>query len=374
MESANGKKVLISGASIAGLSTACLLSKLGYDVTVIEQAGEPRTAGAAVDIRGLAVDVVKRMGIFDQLIANRLRVELIEFKEADDSTAGSIALPNEAVDSPDDDIEIERDIFINSLFSRLLTTVTFRFNNSIATLAETSDGITVTFRDGTQQTVDLVIGCDGLHSVVRHNWFGHETDYTHFMEAYFSITTVAKLLIKEKTMQLFNVPDKAITLNAYNKKTDIIFSFFAEKEIPYNYRDIEQQRAIILNQFAGQGWRTGELLAEVQQSGKFYFDKFCQIKMPSWTKGRVALVGDAGYCASPAAGMGASLSVIGAATLADALEKHNGDVELAFQEYNQTLRPFIDDVQATAESNVRNNFIPRTEEAIHERNTQLTAF
>jgi 2-polyprenyl-6-methoxyphenol hydroxylase-like FAD-dependent oxidoreductase len=374
MESANGKKVLISGASIAGLSTACLLTKLGYTVTVVEQANEPRTAGAAVDIRGLAVDISKRMGIFDQLDANRLRVERIEFKEADDSTAGSIALTNDNVDSQDDDIEIERDIFINSLFDRLLTTVTFLFNNTITTLAETNDGVYVTLKDGTQQTFDLVIGCDGLHSIVRHNWFGHEADYAYFMEAYFSITTVSKLLINEKTMQLFNVPDKAITLNAYNKKTDIIFSFFSQKEIPYNYRDIDQQRAIILNQFAGQGWRTNELLTEVQQSDKFYFDKFCQIKMPSWTKGRVALVGDAGYCASPAAGMGASLSVIGAAALADALEKHSGNLELAFQEYNQTLRPFIDEVQATAELNVKENFIPRTEEAIHRRNTQTTAF
>lgn len=374
MESANGKKVLISGASIAGLSTACLLTKLGYTVTVVEQANEPRTAGAAVDIRGLAVDISKRMGIFDQLDANRLRVERIEFKEADDSTAGSIALTNDNVDSQDDDIEIERDIFINSLFDRLLTTVTFLFNNTITTLAETNDGVYVTLKDGTQQTFDLVIGCDGLHSIVRHNWFGHEADYAYFMEAYFSITTVSKLLINEKTMQLFNVPDKAITLNAYNKKTDIIFSFFSQKEIPYNYRDIDQQWAIILNQFAGQGWRTNELLTEVQQSDKFYFDKFCQIKMPSWTKGRVALVGDAGYCASPAAGMGASLSVIGAAALADALEKHSGNLELAFQEYNQTLRPFIDEVQATAELNVKENFIPRTEEAIHRRNTQTTAF
>jgi 2-polyprenyl-6-methoxyphenol hydroxylase-like FAD-dependent oxidoreductase len=374
MESANGKKVLISGASIAGLSTACLLNKLGYTVTVVEQANEPRTAGAAVDIRGTAVDISKRMGIFDQLNANRLRVERIEFKAADDSTAGSIVLTNEDAASQDDDIEIERDIFINSLFDRLISSVAFIFNNSIATLAETNDGVDVTFKDGTQQTFDLVIGCDGLHSIVRNRWFGHEAEYAYFMEAYFSITTVNKLLIDEKTMQLFNVPDKAITLNAYNGKTDIIFSFFSENEIPYNYRDIDQQRAIILNQFAGQGWRTDELLAEVQQSGKFYFDKFCQLKMPSWTKGRVALVGDAGYCASPAAGMGASLSVIGAAALADALEKHNGNPALAFQEYNQTLRPFIEEVQATAESNVRDNFIPRTEEAIHQRNTQLTAF
>ena len=223
---------------------------------------------------------------------------------------------------------------------------------------------------GSQQAFDLVVGCDGLHSVVRKIWFGHEAEYTHFLEAYFSITIVNKLLIKQKTMQMYNVPEKAVSLNAYNNKTDIIFCFFSEKEIPYDYRDTDQQRKIILEQFAGQGWRTTELLEEVQHSKNFYFDKFCQVKLPSWTKGRVALVGDAGYCASPAAGMGASLSLEGAAALADALQKHDENFELAFQDYNKNLRPFIEEVQAAAEFNISQNFIPRTEEAIRKRNTQ----
>jgi 2-polyprenyl-6-methoxyphenol hydroxylase-like FAD-dependent oxidoreductase len=178
------------------------------------------------------------------------------------------------------------------------------------------------------------------------------------------------LLVKQKVMQAYNVPDKAIMLNAYNNKTDIIFCFNSEKEIPYEYRDIAQQRAIILETFAGESWRTTELLEEIRQANNFYFDKFCQIKMPSWTKGRVALVGDAGYCASPAAGMGASLSVSGAAALADALQEHNGNFKLAFQDYNKNLRPFIEEVQAAAELNLREGFIPRTEEAIRKRNKE----
>jgi 2-polyprenyl-6-methoxyphenol hydroxylase-like FAD-dependent oxidoreductase len=92
--------------------------------------------------------------------------------------------------------------------------------------------------------------------------------------------------------------------------------------------------------------------------------------MPSWTKGRVALVDDATYSASPAAGMGGSLAMEGAVTLADALQKHNGNFELAFQDYNKNLRPFIEEVQAEAELNAREKFIPSTEEAIRKRNEQ----
>ncbi len=374
MKIIKNKNVLISGASIAGLSTAYWMHRLGYNVIVVEIASEPRTAGAAIDIKDDAIDAIKRMGIFEQLKANRLHVDLIEFKNSGDVTEGSILLHNQDAAFPDNEIEIERDKFIGVLFDMLKNDVAFIFNNSITALNETSENITATFKDGSQRSFDLVLGCDGMHSGMRKIWFGEEGQYTHFLQAYFSITIVNKLLIKQKTMQMYNVPDKAITLNAYNNKTDIIFCFFSEKEISYDYRNTEQQRNIMLDKFSGQGWRSPELLEEVTHSKNFYFDKFCQIKMSSWTKGRVALIGDAGYCASPAAGMGGSLSIIGATTLADALQKQDDNFELAFEEYNKNLRPFIEEIQTIAESNIKENFIPRTEEAIHKRNTETRAF
>lgn len=372
MEPLKKQNILISGASMAGLSTANWLNKQGYKVTVVEIAKELRTAGSAVDLKGIAVDAVKLLGIFEQLKAERLNVETVEFKNAEDITEGSIHIDHENEEHSDEEIEIEieRDKFVRILYDEIKKDVEFIFDDTITALNETRENIEVSFKNAPQRLFDLVIGCDGIHSGVRKMVFGHETEYAHFLEAYFSITIVNKLLIKQKTMQMFNVPDKAITLNAYNNKTDVIFCFYSEKEIPYNYRDEEQQRKIILDQFKELSWRTPELLEEMQNSKSFYFDKFCQIKMPSWTKGRVALVGDAGYCASPAAGMGASLAMVGAVTLTDALEKHNGNFELAFQEYNQLLRPFIEEVQAEAELNIKESFIPRTEEAIRKRNLQ----
>ncbi|MDJ1472731.1 FAD-dependent monooxygenase [Xanthocytophaga flava] len=366
MNSSKEKKVLVSGASIAGLSTAYWLNKMGYKVTVVEIANEPRMGGTAVDFRGKTVDLVKRMGIFELLQSHALNLERIEFKNAEDVTENSLLLNNEKHLS--NEIEIERTQLVCILLDSVQNDVEFIFNDSVTSLTETEDDIKVTFKSGSQQAFDLVIGCDGTHSGIRKIWFGDEREYTHFLEAYFSISIVNKSLITPNTMQFYNVPGKAYMLNAYKDKTDIIFSFLSEKEIPYDYRNTEQQRQIILQQFTGQGWRTAELLEEIANSTNFYFDKFCQIKMPSWTKGRVALVGDAAYCASPAAGMGGSLAVEGATALADALQKHNGNFELAFQDYNKNLRPFIEEVQAEAEFNVRENFIPRTEEAIRKRN------
>jgi 2-polyprenyl-6-methoxyphenol hydroxylase-like FAD-dependent oxidoreductase len=177
-------------------------------------------------------------------------------------------------------------------------------------------------------------------------------------------------LIRENTSQMYNEPGKAVMLNAYNHKTDIVFCFYSEKEHPYDYRDEKQQRIMILDQFSGLDWRIPELLKEVNQSNNFYFDKLCQIKMPSWTKGRVALVGDAGYCASPAAGMGGSLAIDGAAALAYAFQKYPDDFELAFKEYNQRFRPFVEEVQANAAKFGVEMLIPRTKEAIRKRNVK----
>ncbi len=374
MELQKEKKVLISGASIAGLSSAYWMNRLGYKVTVVEMAGALRTGGAAVDVREGTIDIARRMGIFEQLKSNRLHLEMWKFKTAEDLTEGTMMVSKAGEPQSDDDIEIERDKLVHILFDALKDNVEFLFGNSITALHETADHITATFKDGTQRAFDLVLGCDGLHSGVRKIWFGHEAEYAHFLQHYFSLTIVNKLLIRENTAQMYNVPGKVIMLNAYKGKTDIVFCFFSEKELSYDYRDAAQQRDIILEQFAGESWRAAELLEEVQQAGTAYFDQFCQIRMPAWTKGRVALVGDAAYAASPAAGMGASLAMNGAAALADALEKHNGNFEAAFQEYDQHLRPFMEEVQDTAVIMLQEHLIPKTEEAIRKRNAQGTFF
>ena len=265
--------------------------------------------------------------------------------------------------------EIERNTLLNMLFELVKKDTQFIFNASVTSMKETGDHMEVTFNDGSMQHFDLVLGCDGIHSSVRKIWFGHQEEYSHFLDQYFSITIVNKLLIKENTTQFFNVPDKAIMLNAYNNKTDIVLCFRSAEEISYDYRNETQQRNIILDHFKGAGWRTEELLQEMMDSKTFYFDKLCQIRMPSWTKGRVALVGDAGYCASPAAGMGGSLAIDGAAALADAFEKTGENYEIAFQDYNKTFRPFIEEVQERVLTIGLDVLVPRTEEAIRKRNT-----
>jgi 2-polyprenyl-6-methoxyphenol hydroxylase-like FAD-dependent oxidoreductase len=348
---APNKNVLVSGASFAGLATAYWMNKLGYDVTVVEISKDLKKGGTPINIGDDAAGVVKRMGLFEQIQENRLKMEDAELRNANDVTEGPLQFPP-SFPAPEIDWEIERDTLLDLMFDAVKDDVKFVFKNSIEALEHAENDIKVSFKDGSQRSFALIFGCDGVHSRVRGLQFGNENEYMHFLGQYFSITIVNELLVKENSTQIYNEPGKFVMLNAYNNKTDIVLCFSPESEIPYDYRDEAQQRKIISEQFASQGWRIPELLEKIENATSFYFDKVCQIKMPSWTKGRVALVGDAAYCASPASGMGGSLAIIGAAALADAFQRHHGNVELAFQEYNESFRPYIEMVQASAADNL----------------------
>ena len=357
------KSILISGASFAGLATAFWMKQLGYHVTVVEVAEGLRRGGTPVNIRGNTVEIVKRMGLFEQIQANKLPMKLTKLMNPN----GAAVRPDQ--DEPaEEEYEIERDILLDLMFGAVPGDVEFDFGDSIASMDEGKDGIDVSFKKGLGRAFDLVFGCDGAHSAVRKYWFGPEKEFSFFLEAYGSVSIVNKLLIPENTSQAYNEPGKAVMLSAYNHKTDIILLFSSEKKVPFDYRDEEQKRKMIVDQFSGVGWRTQELLEEVKQSDNLYFDALSQIKMPFWTKGRVALVGDAGYCASPAAGMGGSLAIDGAAALADAFNKCGGDHVLAFREYNESFRPFIEQVQADAVRFGVEFLLPKTAEAIRKRN------
>ena len=363
--------VLVSGASFAGLTTAFWMNRLGYKVTVVEIAKDLRMGGSPVDIKEHTVDIVERMGLLERIKDSSLKAKAIDFLDVTGAPIAKLSAPIGEGPDPQPEYEIERDTLLQMMFEAVEDDVEFLFDERVESMDESEDEVAVSLKSGKQRSFSLIFGCDGNHSSVRRMCFGEEALYSHSLENYFSIAIVDKLLIGQDTAQMYNTPGKAVMLNAYNNKTDIIFCFHAEADIPYNYRDQQEQRDIILREFSGEGWRTLELLEETVRSGNFYFDRMCQIRMPSWTKGRVALVGDAAYCASPAAGMGGSLAIIGATALADAFSKHPRDFNAAFQEYNDSLRPFVERVQAKAVNFGLEMFVPGSEEAIQKRNAQL---
>lgn len=343
--------ILISGASFAGFATAFWMTRAGYAVTVIEIAPELRKVGTPVDIKGDTIGIVERMGLLDAIVANRIVTHAVELWGPQGPTMPDPASTSSQGDDEGEDgleYEIERDVLTGLLFDLVKDDIEIVFDNSVMRLDQQQDGVIVDFRHGNRRTFDLVFGCDGLHSNVRKLLFGEEASYAHFLQAYGSVTIVPRLLIDEGTMAVYQTPGKMVVLTAYRGKTDIVVLFSSNEPLAYDRRQRTQQIALVNDHLVGEGWRMPELIGEIERADYFYFSDLSQIRMPSWTKGRVGLVGDAAFCASPAAGMGGSLAINGAAALGDAFAARNGDHLSAFGIYNEAFRPSVEAVQAHA--------------------------
>jgi 2-polyprenyl-6-methoxyphenol hydroxylase-like FAD-dependent oxidoreductase len=372
LASPTGTSVLISGASFAGLATAYWLNRLGYRVTVIELALGLRKGGTPVDIEGDTIGILKRMGMFDAVRAKVLPPRAFLIKDADDHTLGGFGLETGLDAPPQTRFEIHRDDLLEILFAGVDGSVEMLFGRSIKHLEDGIDGVTVTLDDGSSRTFALVFGCDGNRSNTRKLVFGDEKNFTYFMGGYVFLKVVpATGILPANVSQVFSVPGRTVMLNGYEDRTDIGLAFRTDGEIAYDHRDRAQQRAMVHKHFDGLGWKTPAGLKYVDTDDDFYFDRINQIRMPCWSRGRVALVGDAGYCVSPVAGMGGSMAIIGAGRLAEAFERHGADYAAAFQDYHDKLHAFVDEVQERAVRDGMTTIFPADDAEIAERDRKL---
>jgi len=369
---ASVQPVLVSGASFAGLATAYWMSRLGYRVTVVELAKGLRRGGTPVDIEGETVDILARMGLADAVRAKALPPRRFEFKDANDVTLGMSGV--DGGQASQERYEIHRDDLLDILFGAVAEKVELVFGQSIAALEEGGDGVAVTFSDGSRRDFALVFGCDGNRSNTRRLLFDESDRFVYFMGGYVFLKVVPRTdLLPENVSQVFSVPGRMAMLNGYHDRTDIGLGFRTDTEIAYDYRDKAQQLRLIRERFHGLGWKVPTMLASVGGDDEFYFDRLNQIRMPCWSRGRVALVGDAGYCLSPLAGFGGSMALIGAGRMAAALERHPGDHAAAFRYYEDQLRPFVESVQERAALDGLSMMFPADDAELAERDRKIAA-
>ncbi len=370
----SGSPVLVSGASFAGLATAFWLDRLGYQVTIVEVASGLRRGGTPVDIEGETIGILERMGMFDAVRAKALPPRAFKFKDADDHTLGGFCIDAGAEEPARARFEIHRDDLLDILVSGIHGSVEILFGRSMKQLEDEPDGVTVTLDDGTRRTFAMVFGCDGNRSNTRKLVFGDEENFTYFMGGYVYLKVVPVTgILPANLSEVFSVPGRTAMLNGYDDRTDIGLAFRTEGEIDYDYRDRAQQRAMIHDHFDGLGWKVPTALKHVGTDDNFYFDRINQIRMPSWSKGRVVLVGDAGYCVSPVAGMGGSMAIIGAGRIAEALKRHGADYAAAFQEYHGKLHAFVEEVQERTANDGMATLFPADDAEMTERDRKLRA-
>ncbi|MCT2588586.1 FAD-dependent monooxygenase [Streptomyces sp. N2-109] len=365
------RRVLISGASISGPALAYWLHRSGFAVTVVEKAGSLRGGGYPIDVRGTATEVVRRMGILPQLQDAHIDSRRCTFLNADGSVVASVSPRAVAGSAGGQDLEVRRGDLAAILHAMVRDDVEFLFDDSIDTLDQSGQGVDVAFRSGQQRTFDLVVGADGMHSHTREYLFGPEEQFHRYLGYCFAIFTMPNTFGLSRELMLWNTPGKAAALYAVGDNDELhAFLNFHRPEPPSQaLRSPGAQRDLVATVFAGAGWEVPGMVNAMRDADDLFFDTAGQIRMPHWSSGRVALVGDAAYAPSFLTGQGSSLALVGAYMLADALAT-NRDHTAAFAAYERGVREFVVMNQALVDKGAATLF-PTTVRALEQRNTKL---
>ncbi|WP_127127321.1 FAD-dependent monooxygenase [Georgenia sp. SYP-B2076] len=337
-------RVLISGASVAGPVLAYWLHRFGFRPTVVERTAELRAGGGghAVDLFGPALDVMDWMGVGDQVERARTTTEVIALVRPGRPW---VEVPAEMLSEgvSERHIEIMRGDLARIVFDATRNQVEYVFGDSITALQDEGGAVRATFEHAGPRHFDLVVGADGLHSITRRLIFGPEERFSRFLGGYLAVFTVPNHLALENRMIGLSVPGRTAWLYPVGDRTHARAGFLwrAPRLHDYDRHDLDAQRRLLHELYGDLGWEVPRLLAGLDRADDLYMDSITQIVMPTWTGGRVALVGDAGYCPGPAVGGGTSLAVIGAYLLASELVRAGGDPTDGFAAYQRALEPVV---------------------------------
>lgn len=338
-------KILVVGGGIAGPAVCYWLRRFGFSPDMIEHSPEIRKGGQALDIRGVVIDIVKNMGIYDKICAMRTQVKCGRYEDAD----GNMLHEEEGERAgfrQGEEVEIVRGDLVDILMNAIKG-VNCHFNQSIFRIDQNDGGAKVQFKDGSTANYDLVIGADGIHSATRRAVFDNDEYKLVNLGSYISIFSIPNYLNLKYTEILCEANQKLASITNYEGSDVARAGFmFRSKHLMNNIRDKSEQMQFLRDSFHDFGWQTKLLLDMMPNSNDFYFDSVTQVKMNRWHKGRIVLLGDAGYCASPLSGQGNNLALVGAYILAGELKAAAGNYQHAFKRYHELLRSFVETNQS----------------------------
>ncbi|MET8696135.1 FAD-dependent monooxygenase [Streptomyces bauhiniae] len=347
--------VVVSGASIAGLSAAHWLRSTGWEVTVIERAPAFRDGGQNVDVRGVAREVLARMGLFEAVKAlNTTETAAVFVDERGDVT---VELPSDGPDGATAELEVLRGDFARAILGHLPEGVEIVYGDTISDTTEDEDSITVTTTAGRILRAGLLVIAEGVRSATRDRLFDGLVD-RRALGINMVFGTIPRTEDDDDRWRWYStVGGRQVHLRPDNHGTTRAILAYADAE---DLAPLDRDRALtcVRARYAGAGWETERVLDGFDASEDVYVDGLTQIRMPTWHRGRVCLLGDAAWCVTPMGGGGASLALTSGYVLAASLSTHSNP-EAALTAYESWMRPLVDSVQKLPPGVVRLAY-PRT--------------
>ncbi|UBQ01409.1 FAD-dependent monooxygenase [Curtobacterium sp. TXMA1] len=353
---------VISGASIAGLSAAWWLRHTGWQVTVVERAPAFRDGGQNVDVRGVAKQVLERMGLTEAIRAANTTETGTVLVDTDGRVTATLP---EGPDGATAELEVLRGDLARTVLDALPDGVTLVFGERITDVDDTvPDRVTVTTDRGRVLRADLLVVAEGVRSTTRALVFDHPGDVDERdLGVTMAFGTIPRTDSDDRRWRWYNAAGgRQVHLRPDPYDTTRAILAWAGDDDGATGADRERVQERLEERFADAGWEARRVLDGFATSDDVYVDRLTQVRMPVWRRSRVAVVGDAAWCVTPMGGGGASLALTSGYVLAASVAGRSSDrdeLDRALAAFDDWMRPLVDDVQGIPRGIVRFAY-PRT--------------
>ena len=341
-------RVLIVGAGIAGSTLAYWLRRAGHDPILLEHAHGLRRGGYLIDFWGTGFDVAEQMGIVPRLLREGYKLTEARDVAADGHKVASLDPQRFVAGTSGRYLSILRADLAAAIYDGLDDGVETIFGDTVARLDEEEQSVHVEFERGAEREFDLVVGADGLHSRVRELVFGVESQFERDLGIAVAAFDVTGYRPRDELVAVMHgeVGAHAIRVALRDDLTMFMLTFRHQGRVPTD--DLAAQQELLRRSLAGAGWEIPAILDQLPWARTLYLDRANQIRMPSWTNHRVALIGDAAASPSLLAGQGSALAMVEAYVLAVELAATPDNHRRAFDAYERRLMPMLRSKQDAA--------------------------